>query len=299
MLLRKLIFIKHNIFTNLLILLSALILLVACNSNLEQENKDLLIENEDLKLNLLKALEHAKHAENIHEVHVNLSRIGDGKRKVNELLKRDDGKSSTSKASIIMEIQLINSLQKIIESKLKRFNIDSSDETKNSQDIAKVVAELKVFRRFNIDAMEIIHERLIGLDYEKESLTASLDSVTFMNEINSGVLDLQEADLETAYYVKGDFKTLAGHNVIEKKGGVAGFGKVAVIRKDFDKSNFTKINLNLIYEIELSTVKAELLSTHPADSYKIIDKGGKSVILISNIKQFWEASRYLIVLEKR
>ena len=297
--LRKLIFIKLNIFTNLLILLSTSILLVACNGNIEQENKALLIENEYLKLDLLKALEHAQHAENIHEVHVNLSRIGDGKRKVNELLKIDDGKSSTSKALIIMEIQLINSLQEIIESKLKKFNLDSSDERKNSQDIAKVVAELEAFRRFNIDAMKIIHERLIGLDYEKESLNASLDSITFMNEINSGVVDLQESDLETAYYVKGDFKTLTDHNVIEKKGGVAGFGKVAVIRKDFDKSNFTKINLNLIYEIELSTIKVELLSPHPDDSYEIIDKGEKSVILIGNIKQFWESSRYLIILEKR
>ena len=48
--LRKLIFIKLNIFTNLLILLSTSILLVACNGNLEQENKALLIENEYLKL---------------------------------------------------------------------------------------------------------------------------------------------------------------------------------------------------------------------------------------------------------
>ena len=91
----KLIFMKPNIFNNLLILLSILILLMAC-SNLEEDNNYFLSENKYLKLEITKALKQVKYAENIQ---VNVSGIEGGKSKVNERLKRDGGKSATSNVS--------------------------------------------------------------------------------------------------------------------------------------------------------------------------------------------------------
>ncbi|MBL4651579.1 MAG: hypothetical protein JKY53_01775 [Flavobacteriales bacterium] len=232
-------------------------------------------------------------------MHTNLARIKLSKQKVNQILSRGEGRKGESKALILKEMQLVNSLQQMNKEKIAALNLEYDSLIESNLNISKVVAELEDSKNFEERTVDLVRDRLIGLNYEMELLNQTLDSIAFMSEINSGVIELQAADLKTAYYCIGDFKTLSAQHIVEKRGGVAGLGSIPVILKDFDKSKFTTVDVNLIQEIELTTVKVELLSTHPSGSYKILDNGKQKVISIINPQQFWGTTHYLIVLEKR
>ena len=94
----KLIFMKLNVFNKQGILLSTLILLMSC-SNLGQENSYFLSENRHLKLEISEALKQVEYAKNTDKIQVNLSKTEVSTSQVNERLKRDGGKSATSKVS--------------------------------------------------------------------------------------------------------------------------------------------------------------------------------------------------------
>ncbi|MBL4624927.1 MAG: hypothetical protein JKY42_07295 [Flavobacteriales bacterium] len=282
------------------LILFCAIFIASCGNDLQEKNTQLEKENKRLQAELIVVQVNAKKlAKTIHEVHVNQARIELSKQKVNQLLAQGRGKSGASKKLIIKEMQLVNTLQEINESKIRELHLTGDSSFEIDEDMASVVAELEEYKSFEDEAMGLVRDRLVGLNYEMELLNETLDSVTFMSEINSGVMELQAADLNTAYYCIGNFKTLSEQKIIERKGGVAGFGSVPVILKDFNKSKFTSIDINQIQEIELTTVKVELLSTHPSGSYKILDNGKQKVILIDNPMQFWGTTRYLIILEKR
>ena len=286
--------------SKLIVFFYSIALLVSCSNGLQEKNAELEQENKRLQTQLITTQENSERlAQIIHSVHTNLARIEASKQKVNKILSRGEGRKGESKALVLREMQLVNSLQEMNKNKIATLNLEYDSLIESNLNISKVVAELENSKKFEEKTVDIVRERLIGLNYEVELLNQTLDSISFMSEINSGVIELQEADLKTAYYCIGNFKTLSAQNIIEKKGGVAGLGSVPVILKDFDKSKFTTVDVSLIQEIELTTVKVELLSTHPSSSFKILDNGKQKVISIINPEQFWGTTHYLIVLEKR
>ena len=72
-----------------------------------------------------------------------------------------------------------------------------------------------------------------------------------------------------------------------------------VLRADFNKSYFTKIDTRVDKEIKLYSKSAKLLTTHPAGSYNLVkDKQDQYELHITNPTQFWSVSKYLVVQVK-
>ena len=66
--------------------------------------------------------------------------------------------------------------------------------------------------------------------------------------------------------------------------------------KDFNKDYFTKIDIRTDKEIKLYSKDAELLTSHPADSYELVkDADGQLSLVILNPNKFWSVSRYLVI----
>ena len=60
-------------------------------------------------------------------------------------------------------------------------------------------------------------------------------------------------------------------------------------------SYFTKADRRTLSEIPLHSTKAQLLTSHPKDSYEIVDNGNVKTLHITNAKRFWEKSNFLVV----
>ena len=64
----------------------------------------------------------------------------------------------------------------------------------------------------------------------------------------------------------------------------------------FNKDYFTQIDIRNINEIVLGTKKAKVLTTHPEDSYTVVEGGdGMLTLKILDSTKFWSVTRYLVV----
>ena len=123
------------------------------------------------------------------------------------------------------------------------------------------------------------------------SLDKEVNELTTSNEEKAETVAKQEKELNTAWYVFGTKKELKEQRIIES-------GDV-LKNKDFNQDYFTKIDIRVVKSIKLYSKSAKLLTSHPADSYKLEIDGQKQYTLyITNPQQFWSVSRYLVILVK-
>jgi chromosome segregation ATPase len=100
----------------------------------------------------------------------------------------------------------------------------------------------------------------------------------------------QDAQLNTAWYVFGTSKELKERGIL-KKG--------EVLQGDYDEDYLTKIDIRKVNVIALESKSAELLTTHPSDSYTLLkDSKGEYTLRITDAAKFWSVSKYLVVKVK-
>ena len=106
----------------------------------------------------------------------------------------------------------------------------------------------------------------------------------------SQTISTQDKQLHTAWFVFGTKKELKEQRIIEDG---------EVLRSNFNRDYFTKIDIRVDKEIKLYSRDAEMLTAHPASSYTLQRDANKQYVLrITNPDQFWSTSKYLVVLVK-
>lgn len=104
------------------------------------------------------------------------------------------------------------------------------------------------------------------------------------------------AILNRAYYITGTSKQLKEMGIIKKEGGFIGLGRVKVLNATAPTSLFTEIKKDQTDMVDLSCKKAELITSHPIDSYSFqADTDRISGLSIINAKEFWKNSNYLVI----
>ena len=130
-----------------------------------------------------------------------------------------------------------------------------------------------------------------------ESQMAEIDSTLReeqrLSEEKSEIISSQDEALNTVYYVVGSKKELINHNIVAKDGVFKGLK----IGPGMDKDYFTKVDLRTCNTINLNVKKAQILSSHPSGSYKLVQQG-KNIdeIEITDPIKFWENSKILVVV---
>jgi len=161
-------------------------------------------------------------------------------------------------------------------------------------------------------AMNTLNQQLIGKEADLESLKNTLAEydkkiislqttvgiLTDKNESLEDSLAVEKDRLQTAYYVIGERKELEKDSIIDRKGGLIGIGKTAVLKDDFNTRKFTKINYTQINTIPVNHKKVKLATTHPTGSYKLETENELVLrIRILDPEKFWSASKYLVVIK--
>lgn len=110
-------------------------------------------------------------------------------------------------------------------------------------------------------------------------------------------MGVQEEKLNTAYFCFGTSKELRDQGVISKEGGFIGLGKTTVLSDDFNQEYFTKIDITLETKIDLMTEDAKVVTNHPKGSYELVKNDDVvEKLKITNPKEFWSASKYLVIV---
>ena len=155
-----------------------------------------------------------------------------------------------------------------------------------TQRIEELQAELasKNIRIQELDAA------LTGLSADKEALSAE-------NEAKAKTVAEQDKAINTAWFVFGTKKELKDQKILTDTGL---FKKGKVLKDgDVNKDYFTQVDIRTTKEIKLYSKDADVLTTHPAGSYALEkDDKGQLVLKITNPKDFWSVSKYLVIQVK-
>ncbi len=285
---------------NLFILLLIIPALWQCTSGpsskeLQAKNDSLMIEaaQKDSQMNFL--------VETMGNIETNLKLIKE-KEKLIAVQSQSGDKNLTTGEAINQDIHMIYELMlqnkehiQNLEKKLKKSSADNIEIRKligslNEQLQAKS-AEILQLQESLLQKNIVIDE----LNYEVIGLSMAVDSVKTVNKATREQLEATKTEANTAFYAFGTRKELKDKNIIVRQGFLF-FGSDKVLKDDFEKDYFTKVDTRTTTELPLYASKAQVLTSHPADSFELTTGENKDLVLvITNAAKFWSISKYLVV----
>lgn len=141
-----------------------------------------------------------------------------------------------------------------------------------------------------------LRDKLEQMNIQIDILSSNVESLTAESRAKSKVISEQTGELNTAYYVIGTKKELRANNIITMEGGFAGIGRNKKIKEDFNQDYFTRVDITHLTSIPVLHKKATIVTSHPSQSYTIFGDKRVDSIVIRNPKEFWSASKYLVIV---
>jgi hypothetical protein len=191
--------------------------------------------------------------------------------------------------------QIQEDIQSIYDLMAKNKNRISSLSQKLKESNLKLSGLEKMIENLQI-SLNMKDEEIADLKAKMEGLNIELANLNTNYRVVESESAAKTEALNTAYYAIGTKKELTEKKVISKEGGFIGLGKSTKVSTDFNKEYFTKINIEQTKFINIGAKKAKLLTTHPTNTYKMVGEKPVEKIEITNPKEFWAASKYLIIV---
>ncbi len=230
-----------------------------------------------------------------------LNDVEEGFRAINQAENRvtiaKDGEGENKKAQIRENIQFIqqrmNENKELIaklQQQMRESTFKSTEMKRTVENLIKQMEEkdeqLKQLRA-ELNAKDI---HIAELDATINTLNTNVSDLKTETEQKAQTIDSQDKQLNTAWFAFGSKKELKAQNVLVK-------GKV--LRGNFNKNFFTKIDIRVDKEIKLYSKSAKILTMHPSSSYTLAtDAKDQYVLRITNPQLFWSTSKYLVIQVK-
>ncbi len=191
----------------------------------------------------------------------------ENKKKLSYLRKKLD-KSNSKNSELKKTIRLLNDniVQKDIE-------------------MADLRAQLK---KKNID--------ISGLNAKIDSLNRDFNELTLENESKDVIIESQETQMNTAFFIVDSKKNLKEKGILESDGGFIGIGSNTKVK--LKEAEFKQIDIREITEFSLNDAKkVQLITDHPDGSYRFdkTSKGRYDKLVVTNPEEFWKMSKYLVI----
>jgi len=282
----------------LVVLIVCAAMLASCDG-FKGGSKDLKAENDSLLIELTQ-----RNAE-LDEMMGTFNEIQEGFRQINDAESRVDlqrgtitENSSSAKQQIASDIEFITKQMEENKSQIAKLQAMLKSSKNNSAQLKKAVESLTqelVAKQQRIEELQAElaskNIRIQELDAAVSGLAADKESLAAENEAKAKTVAEQDKAINAAWFVFGTKSELKSQKILQS-------GDV-LKNADFNKDYFTQIDIRTTKEIKLYSKRAELLTTHPAGSYELVkDDKGQLTLKITNPKEFWSVSRYLVIQVK-
>lgn len=230
-----------------------------------------------------------------------LNEIEDGLNQINEAENRvvllKNGEGATKRQKLKEDVQFIATRMKQNKELLAKLQKQLANSSFQGDQLKKTIENLQKQLVEKEKQLQALREELdskdihiAALDETINNLNTQTSNLTKESSKKTEVINAQDKQLNTAWYVFGTKKELKNQHIIEN-------GKV--MTGNFNKSYFTKVDIREVSEIKLYSKSAKLLTTHPSSSYTLVRDANKQYTLrITNSQIFWSTSKYLVVLVK-
>lgn len=232
---------------------------------------------------------------NLLEVQQGFDLINEAQGRVNMMKSNAENNSTADNIRENMEFMQ----QTLAENKRKIEELQSklNSSTINSAKLKEMINNLTLQLNEKNNEIEALRSQLAEKDVVIEELG---NTVTTLKDENTQVKQQkeeteqiarnQDQQLNTAWYVFGTKSEL-------KEQGILTNGEV--LKGNYNKNYFTKIDIRKVSVIPLESKSADLLTTHPQGSYTLLkDSKGEYTLRITDANKFWSVSKYLVVRVK-
>ena len=269
--------------------------IASCNDGVKQAN--LAAEAQRDSLNSIIAQKESE----ITDMMTTLSDIEEGFREITEaqsrvtLAKQGEGTNSAQRIRENMQfIQQAMKQNKELINKLKQQVREGS--IKNDQ-LKKIIDNLTEQMEEKDRQLQALREELdkkdihiAELDERVADLNTNVENLTEETNQKTQTISQQDKEIHTAWFVFGTKKELKEQNILADG---------EVLRSNFNKEYFTKIDIRIDKEIKLYSKSATMLTAHPSSAYTLQRDANKQYVLrITDPQLFWSTSKYLVILVK-
>ena len=282
----------------LAVLIVCAAVLASCDG-LKGGSKDLKAENDSLLMELTQ-----RNAE-LDEMMGTFNEIQEGFRQINDAENRVDlqrgtitENSTNAKQQIASDIEFITKQMEENKAQIAKLQAMLKSSKNNSAQMKKAVESLTqelVAKQQRIEELQAElaskNIRIQELDAAVSGLAADKETLAAENEAKAKTVAEQDKAINAAWFVFGTKSELKSQKILQS-------GDV-LKNADFNKDYFTQIDIRTTKDIKLYSKRAELLTTHPAGSYELVkDDKGQLTLKITNPKEFWSVSKYLVTQVK-
>lgn len=286
----------------LLFFVATVVALTSCDMIGGGSNRDQLkAENDSLMLLLTQ-----RNAE-LDEMMGTFNDISEGFRLINAAENRVDlnrnavGEGSLSaKEKIADDIEFIRKQMEENREQIAKLQQMLKESKNNSAQLKRAVNQLTKELEDKMQRIEELQTELAAkniriqeLDEAVTGLTAAREQLESENAAKSATIAAQDKDLNTAWFVFGTKSELKEQNILKTRF----LGKGEVMKEDNINLNyFTKIDIRTTNQIRLYSKGAKVLTNHPNGTYTLEkDDKGELTLKITNAKEFWSVSKYLVI----
>lgn len=222
------------------------------------------------------------------EIQSNLSSIELKKDEIR--IKSTDSEFTTDdKAWILEQIKQINFLRQENAKKVKAL----SDQLKKS---GLKITQLDAMVQGLLQSIQEKEEQISILESDLVSLDKAYARLFDAYQEKAVLVDELTEEINTVYYSYGTEEELVKNKVIDRKNGFIGIGKSIKLMDNFNQKYFAKIDLTEEKELFIEGSELKFITDHPSSSYSLSPSGKNTKIKISNPREFWKVSRYLVIV---
>jgi len=237
----------------------------------------------------------------INDMMTTLSDIEEGFREITEAQSRvtlaKQGEGTNTVQRIKENMQFIQSAMKQNKELINKLKQQVRESSVKGEQLKKIVENLTQQMETKDRQLQALREELdkkdihiAELDEKVADLHNDVTTLTADNTQKQQTITTQDKTIHSAWFVFGTKKELKEQNILSDG---------EVLRSNFNKDYFTKIDIRIDKEIKLYSKSAEILTSHPANSYTLQRDANKQYVLrITNPDAFWATSKYLVILVK-
>ena len=237
----------------------------------------------------------------INDMMTTLSDIEEGFREITEaqnrvtLAKQGEGTNTTQR--IKENFQFIRSMMQQNKELINKLKQQVRESSVKGEQLKKIIDNLTQQMEQKDQQLQALREELdrkdihiAELDEQVADLNTNVSALTEETTQKSQTIATQDKQIHSAWFVFGTSKELKEQNILDKG---------EVLRSNFNKEYFTKIDIRIDKEIKLYSKYAKIMTSHPASSYTLQRDANKQYVLrITDPQTFWSASKYLVILVK-
>ena len=237
----------------------------------------------------------------INDMMTTLRDIEEGFREITEAQSRvtlaKQGEGTNTMVRIKENMQFIQAAMKQNKELINKLKQQVRESTVKGTQLKKIIDNLTQQMETKDKQIQTLREELdkkdihiAELDEKVADLNTNVTNLTADNTEKQQTINTQDKALHSGWFVFGTKKELKEQNILSSG---------EVLRSNFNKEYFTKIDIRIDKEIKLYSKSAEILTSHPASSYTLQRDANKQYVLrITNPEAFWATSKYLVILVK-